>query len=238
MTHLLLVLALFTASAGARQATPSVDEIVSRNIEAKGGLARLRNVQTVKQVASLSVSGMQATMTIYGKRPNLLRQEFNMGGQMVINAFDGETPWMVNPLSGMARPVVITGPHAELIREQSSAFDGPLVGYKDRGGTLDLIGTETVGGRKMHHLKLTSKSGQVQQCYIDAETMLEARVVSESEAGRFEQELSDYREVEGIKIPFLIRSLVNGVQQNEIKLEKVEFNAPIDDALFRMPKGQ
>jgi hypothetical protein len=49
--------------------------------------------------------------------------------------------------------------------------------------------------------------------------------------------MSDYRDVEGIKIPFSIRTLANGIQQGQIVVDKVEFNVKIDDAIFRMPKG-
>jgi hypothetical protein len=51
------------------------------------------------------------------------------------------------------------------------------------------------------------------------------------------QQLSDYRDVNGIKVPFQTRTLVNGVLQTEMKVESVEFNVPIDTALFRLPKG-
>lgn len=212
----------------------TVDELVAKNLEAKGGLARLRTVQTVKQTSQLSMQGMQASLTIYGKRPNLLRQEMSIQGQTVVMAFDGVAPWMINPLLGATTPVVMTGVEANLIREQSS-FDGLLADYKDRGTKIEFVGTEALGDRKVFHLRLTSKTGQVQQIYLDAATYLEAKLVVE-DMGRMEQELLDYRDVEGIKIPFTIRTLLNGVVQSEIKVGKVEFNVKIDDALFRIPK--
>jgi len=231
----LAAITLLAASIGA--SGQAVDDLVARNVEAKGGLVRLRAVQTLRQSSRISMMGMEATVTLYGKRPNLMRQEQSLAGQKVVSGFDGQTPWIVNPLTGSSAPVALTGPQADLVREQASAFDGPLVGYRERGQTVELVGLETIGARKMHHLKLTARSGQVQHCYLDAETMLEARLMFESEGARFEQEISDYRDVEGIKIPFHIRLLVNGVQQSEVMVEKVEFNVAIDDAIFRMPKG-
>ena len=112
------------AGRGAPQAT--VDELVAKNLEAKGGLKRLRAVLSIKQTALLSMMGTQASMTIYSKRPNLVRQETKVAGQFVINGFDGVTPWIVNPLAGPPRPIVVSGPQADMIREQSE-FDGPLV---------------------------------------------------------------------------------------------------------------
>jgi len=213
----------------------TVDELVARNVQAKGGLEKLRTIQTVKQTGRLNMQGMEATQTIYAKRPNLLRQELNMGGQLVVMAFDGQTPWMINPNLGATAPIAMTGPLAEMIKEQSS-FDGPLVDYKVKGYLIDLVGVETMGGRRVHHLKLTNKNLQVQHCYLDAETGLEAKLVSQNEGQSFEQELSDYRDIDGIKVPFSIRTLSNGVQQGQIIVEKVEFNVKIDDAIFRMPR--
>ena len=134
----------------------TVDELVAKNIQAKGGLEKLHAVQTVKQTSTLTMQGMTASIIVYGKRPNLLRQEIKLGDQTIVNAFDGTTPWMINPLAGTDRPVVITGPQADMIRDQSS-FDGPLVDYKDKGSTVELVGHETIDGRAYDHLKITDK---------------------------------------------------------------------------------
>jgi hypothetical protein len=113
-----------------------------------------------------------------------------------------------------------------------------LIDYKERGYLLELVGVETLGDRKVHHLKLTDQNRQVQHVYLDAETGLEAKLVSQNEIGQaFEQEMSDYRDVEGVKIPFAIRTLANGVPQGQIVVEKVEFNVKIDDSIFRMPRA-
>jgi outer membrane lipoprotein-sorting protein len=99
------------------------------------------------------------------------------------------------------------------------------------------VGLETLGERKVHHLKLTDKNRQLQHVYLDAETYLETKLTTQNELGQtFEQELSDFRDVEGIKIPFSIRTLANGIQQGQITVESVEFNLKIDDGIFKMPR--
>jgi outer membrane lipoprotein-sorting protein len=213
----------------------TVDELVAKNIEAKGGLEKLHGVQTVKQTSTLDMQGMTASIVVYGKRPNLLRQEVKLGDQTIVNAFDGTTPWMINPLAGTDRPVVITGPQADMIRDQSS-FDGPLVDYKDKGSKVELAGHETADGRAYDHLTITDKDGQVQDVYLDGTTGLEARLVTKSAAGTFEQDLSDYRDVDGIKVPFAIRTLVNGVEQSRITVQSVTFNVDVDAGMFAVPR--
>ncbi len=212
----------------------TVDELVEKNLAAKGGLARLRAVQTVRQTSRMSMQGVEAEVTVLGKRPNLMRQQILVQGQTIVMAYDGAVPWMVNPLQGSSNPIILTGPQAEMVREQT-AFDGPLADYKERGTKVELVGAETLDSAKVFHLKLTSKTGQVQHCYLDASTYLEIKLVSDG-VGRMEQELSDYRDVEGIKVPFRVRMIQNGVLQSEIKVDKVEFNVKADDTLFRIPK--
>ena len=231
---------LITAAAIVVPATAAhaqtVDELVAKNVQAKGGMDKLKSVQSLKQTGKVSFQGVDATQIVYAKRPNLLRQELNMKGQLVIMAFDGRTPWMINPMLGAGAPIAMSGPQADMIRDQSS-FDGPLIDYKAKGYLLEIVALETLGDRKVHHLKLTDKNRQVQHCYLDAETGLEVKLVSQNEIGQsFEQEMSDYRDVDGIKIPFSIRTLSNGVVQGQITVEKVEFNVRIDDAIFRMPR--
>ena len=138
----------------------------------------MRAIQTVRQTSRMSMQGMEAQLTMVGKRPNLMRQEITIQGQTVVMANDGTTPWMINPLLGSTSAIALTGPQADLTREQS-AFDGPLVDYKTRGSTLELVGTEPLGAGKVHHLKLSTKAGIVQHIYIDTETMLDTLLVIE-----------------------------------------------------------
>ena len=231
---LLATLVLAAPAVGARAQT--ADELVAKNIQAKGCLEKLRAIQSIKQTGRVNIQCIEGKQTLYAKRPNLLRQEINLKGQVVIMAFDGKTPWMINPLLGAVAPISMSGPPADMIRDQSS-FDGPLIDYKDRGSVLELVGLETLGTRKVHHLKLTDKNRQLQHVYLDAETFLETKLTTQNELGQtFEQELSDFRDVEGIKIPFTIRTLANGIQQGQITVESVEFNIKIDDGIFKMPR--
>jgi outer membrane lipoprotein-sorting protein len=225
------VLSLLVACPAASQ---TVDELVAKNLQARGGIEKIRSVQTIKQTARLNSQGMEIVMTMYGKRPNMTRKDLVMGPQRILYVFDGTTAWTLNPLAGTNEPTVITGPEIEGIRQEAE-FDSPFVDYKTKGYAIEFVGTETVGARKLHHLKLTSKNGAAQECYLDAETGLEARTVSSSPMGILEEEFADYRDVQGLKMPFSVRTLQNGKPVAEIKIDKIELNGAIDDAVFRKP---
>jgi len=239
-----LVLALSLVASGVtlagraapQQSQPSIDQIVTKHLDAMGGLERLKDIQTMKKVAKVTMQGRQTTTTMYFKRPNMSRQEVQIDGQTVINAFDGTTPWIINPLTGFNRPVTVSGAQAASIREDSS-FDGPLVDYKSRGMLIDYVGREPLGEGEAHHLRVTSASRQVRHLYLDATTYLEVKLAAEVQGSKLEQLSSDYRDVDGVKVAHHLKTVVNGAVQAEMQLESVEFNLPIESALFRMPKG-
>jgi outer membrane lipoprotein-sorting protein len=215
----------------------TVDDIVAKNLAAKGGADKLKAVQTMRLTGTITARGMTAPFTISSKRPNLARQETEIQGVPMVRGFDGTTPWMMT--SGQVRE--ITGPEAQATRDQAD-FDSPLVDFRAKGNTVELVGPETVDGVKVYHLKVTTKAGQVQQYFLDAETGLERQtsvtISQNGAAATIVSTLSDYREVEGLKIPFSIKQTVNGTPATELTIEKAEFNVPLDEALFRMPKQQ
>jgi outer membrane lipoprotein-sorting protein len=228
------VLVLAVAAVAALHAQ-SVDEIIARNIEAKGGAEKLRGVQSMKLTGKLSGRGMEAPFTIWSKRPNLARQETEMQGTHMVRAFDGTKAWMMIGPDAQE----IAGPQAQSTRDQAE-FDTPLLDYKTKGHTVELVGTETVGGTKAYHLKLTTKGGQVQHFFIDAETGVERQTSmtldQDGQQMNIVTDLSDFRDVDGIKVPFSVKQTVNGTPITTLLVDKVQFNIPIDDALFRMPR--
>ncbi|MEZ5318963.1 MAG: DUF2092 domain-containing protein [Vicinamibacterales bacterium] len=212
----------------------TADELIAKNIAAKGGAEALRAVQTIRQTAQMSIQGMTATMTTTARRPDKVRQEVAINGQQVITAFDGTTAWTVNPLQGVTTPTAIADPGtAQLLRDQAN-FDGPLLDYKTNGTKIEMVGTEAVGGKQAHHLKVTLKSGGVQDLYLDPATGLEMRLVLQTPNGPVVQDISDYRKVNGLTVPFSISMTVGGMPAGTITVTNMEFNPAIDDAIFRM----
>lgn len=214
----------------------SVEDVVAKNLQAKGGAETLKALQTARITGRMASQGVEAPMTTISKRPNKLRRETEMQGQKVVVAYDGTTVWAIMP-GGPARE--LTGPPADLTRE-GAEFDSVLLDYREKGHSVELVGTETETGTKLHHLKVTRKSGQVQHFYIDAETGLDAKMVMTVEQGANKTEVvtefSNYQKVDGLLVPFSIRQTANGALVAQLTIDKVEFNVPIDDALFSMPK--
>ena len=214
----------------------TVDEIVAKNLKAKGGAEKWKSISSVKMTGTFSAQGMEGPMSLYAKRPNLSRQEITMNGRKLVQAFDGTTPWMILPDSEAAREMPAA--QGESVRNNAD-FDGPLMDYAAKGHKIELVGKEKVGGTEVYHLKLTKKGGSIEHYYLDTESGIEVkRTVDVDAAGMkqtIETELSNFKSVEGIMIPHTMKQSVNGTPVAQMTVEKIEFNAPIEDALFRMP---
>lgn len=227
------------ASVAAPAAAQTVDEIVALNHASKGGLNKWRSIQTQRLEGVASAQGIELTMVIHGKRPNLGRQDLSIEipGQGVVNMtniFDGTSSWMINPMMGSAAPQQMTGPEADSVRDQSD-FDGALVDYKTKGYTVELVGPAAVGARKAHHLKVTRGARPTQHYYIDAQTGAELKVSTEAGAGpAIDTEMSNFKAVEGVLVPHSIKVSQGGMIQAELLITKVEFNVAIDDAMFKV----
>jgi len=232
---------LMCAAAAALLCVPSVtyaqtaDEIVAKNIAAKGGEAKLKAVQTLRQTGTITIQGQTAQVTTLSKRPNLSRQEINIMGQTITMAFDGEKAWMLNPMVG-PEPMEIPAEQVAMIKDQTD-IDGPLMDYKSKGSTVELVGLEDAGGKKAFHLRVTRKSLPPADLFIDATTYLDLKTVTTIPgSGTMETAFSDYRTVDGMMVPFSVKSVAAGMTVSEMKVDKVEFNVTLPADAFKIKK--
>jgi outer membrane lipoprotein-sorting protein len=221
----------------------TLDEIIAKNLDARGGVEKLRALQTVKFTGTVTIQGgppgvprEPMKMTTWTKRPNLLRRDTVFPDRSASVAFDGSTMWSLD--STVGAPQEVTGPQAAQTRPLE--FDPVYLDYKERGHRIELVGIESIDGVKVHHLRVTRKNGQVEEQYLNAETGLEIRTVTSVEQGsrkiQLRNELSDYRTVDGMQVPFVLRSFVDNQPATQIQLETVEFNVPMPDEIFKLVK--
>jgi hypothetical protein len=228
----------------------TADELVTKYYAARGGLDKLKAIQTLKITQTVANPFSSTKMTVLRKRPNSIRWEILPAGQTVIvpRALSAAGGW--DTLQGKVVP------RNELLVKQEleidADIDGLLVDWKDKGHTVALEGTETIRGRKAHKLKITTKGGVERWISLDAETFLPAK-----EAGKITLPgppdprtkqprvsdrtflFSDWKDVNGVKFPFAVDELrIEGPIQQEFAtyVDKIEVNVPVDDALFVMPK--
>lgn len=222
-------------------ASQTVDEIVAKNIEALGGMEKLRAIKSVRMTGKMTLGpGIEAPVVMELKRPNAMRLDITVQGMVGSQAFDGASGWTLMPFAGSKVPQQMAADEMKLAQEQAD-IDGPLIDYKTKGNTVELQGKEKVEGADAYKLKVTLKNGDVRTLYLDAEHFLQIKDEAKRTVRGTEIEsetiVGDYKEVGGMMFPHSIDSGQKGnPQRQKLTIDKIELNVPIDDARFKMPE--
>ena len=220
----------------------TADELVTKNIAAKGGLEKLKAINSSRATGRMVAGpGMEFPFTMVNKRPNSTRIEFNVQGMTGIQAYDGKTAWMSMPFMGKKDPEVGSEEDNKNALDDSD-FDGALVDYKTKGHTIELVGKEPVEGADAYKLKVTKKNGNIEYDYLDAETYLLVKTAAKRKFRGTEMEgettLSDYKDVDGLMQPFSMESGAKEMpQKQKFMFSKIEMNVPLEESRFAVPAG-
>lgn len=233
-TLILPIAFLFCAQASAQ----TVDELIKKNIDAHGGIQKLKAVKSIRATGKVTPQGLEIPITLQQKRPAMLRIDATFQGKSQTGAYDGETGWKIDPFQGSSDPEKVAGDELKDLQQQAD-LDGPLVDYKAKGHTVELIGKEDLEGTPVYKLKLTFKGGDVRTIYLDAENYLELKVTSKRKTpgGELEidQYLGNYKPVGGIMFAHSIENKIKGQSVSQITVDKIELDVSIDDSVFKMP---
>jgi len=237
IVSIVLGLACLAAPAGAQTA----DELVNKNVQAKGGIEKIKAIQTLRMKGRLNQGGFTARVGQELKRPEMLRSTFTVQGMTAIQAYDGQTGWQISPFQGRKDPELLGEDDLRDLVEDAD-MDGPLVDYKAKGNAVEYLGHDTVDGDDVYRLKCTLKNGDIVYYYLDPDSSLEIRTERQQfirGAVRERQtDLGSYKPVAGVMYPYSIESgpKNNPAVRAKITIESIEANVPIDDAAFKMPK--
>lgn len=218
----------------------TVDEIIAKNIQARGGMDKIKSVQTIRSTGTMTMGpGMEAPATMVQKRADKARIEFTLQGMTAVQAYDGTDAWQIMPFTGKKDPEAMSADDKKDIEEMAD-IDGPLVDYKSKGNKVELLGKDKLEGTDVYKLKVTLKNGDVTTDYLDADSFLEIKEELKRTVRGTEQELEssigDYKDVNGLMFPFAMENGMKGSQQKEkVSISKIELNVPVDDAIFKMP---
>jgi hypothetical protein len=235
--------ALFASAIFAQdKSQPTVDELVAKNIEAKGGAAALNNLQTVRLTGKLLVpvqGQIELAFLQVNKRPDEVRTEASLQGMTQIEAYDGKEGWKVSPFFGRKDPERMSADDVKALIEDTET-GGPLADWKAKGSTVEYLGTEDVDGTPAHKLKVVRKNGDVSFVYLDPDHFLEIRIVTErvrhGAHEEIEMDLGDYEQAGGVFVPTSIEvGLKGSPDKQQTIIDKVEANVPVDDTIFHFP---
>ncbi len=243
---LILLIAALSLGAAAQAPAPAapaltLDQILAKNLQARGGLEKLKSAKTVRMTGRMLLGqGMEAPLTIEFKRPNMMRLDLTIQGMTITQAYDGKSGWSVMPLQGNKDPQPMGEDEVKAMAEQAD-MDGMLIDSQQKGYKLELMGKEPVEGGDAYKIKVTTKNGDQHMVYLDADSFLEikgeSKIMIRGNAVESENTLGDYKEVQGIMFPFAIDGGQKGSpQRQKMTIDKVEVNPVVDDARFKMPE--
>ena len=260
---LLLSPALAFGADSAAAAKLSAATVVERNVSARGGSSAWQAVHTLSWSGKLDAGGnnqrtfkapgmpspppvkdptaqVQLPFVMEMKRGRQSRVEIVFNGQTAVQVYDGTHGWKLRPFLNRSDVEAYT---AEELKSAGDAadLDGLLIDYAAKGTKIDVEGMDTVEGQPAYRLKLTLKNNHVLHDWVDANSFLEVKIEGQPRRldGRWHNTaviLRDYRKVDGLKIPFLLETRVEGVPRIEkIQIDKVAVNPRIDALRFTKP---
>jgi hypothetical protein len=218
----------------------TAEELVAKNIEAKGGMDKILAIQTIRETGRFSQQGFNADVAQENKRPNLVRETFAVQGMTAVQAYDGSTGWQIQPFGGKKDPQLMGDDDMRDLLIDSD-IDGPLMNYKQKGNVVEYLGHDTVDGDDALRLKVTLKNGDIIYYYLDPDTYLEIRTETQEfirgSVRESTKDLGAYKQVAGVYFPF---SLASGPksdpsQWQHITIEKIEVNVPLESSEFAVP---
>jgi hypothetical protein len=225
---------------GALAYSQSADELIEKNIQAKGGIEKIKAIKKVRMTGKLAAGGgFTAVIGQENARPSLVRETFSLQGMTAIQAYDGSTGWQIQPFGGRKDP--------ELMGEDDlrdllldADFDGPLVDYKEKGNTVEFLGHDVVDGDDALRLKVTLKNGDIIYYYLDPDTFLEIRKeIQQFIRGSVRDHiinLGSYKPVAGVMYPFSIsQGSKSHPDSQTTTVEKMEANVSIPNSDFELP---
>jgi hypothetical protein len=217
----------------------TVDEIIAKNLQARGGAERLKAIQSTRMSGQMTIGNLRAAFVQENKRPYKVREEQIIQGMIGIDAYDGKIAWHIAPWEGRKDPDLLSADDRKALVEDGD-LEGQLVDYKNKDHRAEYLGHDFVEGTDCYKIKLTLSTGDVRYYYIDTDTFLELKIESERSVRgtvRYsETYLGDYEKVNGIYFPFAVEICTKGDPERvKFSIEKVAVDSAIPDSRFSMP---
>jgi zinc protease len=233
----LLLSAVLLAGNSLVHAAPSADELIKEHVKALGGLEAAKKIKTrqVKGVIEIPMQNITADMTIFSKAPDKQRTEIDIPGMgKIVEGYDGKVAWSQNPWTGLMEK---TGGPLKQAQQQAEFYRDFELDTRYTGWTLK--GRETIDGKSTDVVEGKSKEGGVDVLYLDEKThlLVQLKTEAETEQGKMSvvSKMSDYRDVDGLKLPHLV-DVEAGPGGFKMTIKEIKQGVDLDDKLFAKPE--
>lgn len=231
------LLLLLIACVGRAQ---TVDEVIENYLKATGGREKIKALQSAKSQMKMKAQMFEFPTTAWIKKDGSMRSETEIQGLKIIQAYNASdsTGWSVNPMQGDNKAHKMNDEQRKEMKEENR-LESPLMDYKAKGHTAELLGKEDLEGDEVYKIMLTKKNGNITYYYIDATIYFiwkeETKVKFNDREYTSETYFSNYTTQDGITAARTIENYNDGKVTMQINIDKMEYNQPMEDKLFKMP---
>lgn len=227
------------------------DKIIANYFENTGGEENWKNLKSLKFIGKIKFGEMMFPIEMIRSVDGRAMTKADVQGQNFYQeVFDGETLWGTNQMTMAAEKS--DSETTENFKNEANDFPDPLIGYKEKGYLVELIGNETIEGTETYKIKVTKEPIKVDGVevddvsfyYFDTENFVPIVIEQELKSGPgkgmiMQAKFSDYQEVDGLYFAF---SIMQGVKDQpggtEISLSEISLNPEVTDAMFVFPEKE
>ena len=231
------------ASAGTTVVSISLEDLLSRHLAARGGAAAMAAIRSLEMTGSMRPGGFDVPFTYreVAARPGSVRIEATLQGLTVVQAWDGDSGWQIQPFQGRKDAESLSEDDVKSLAEEAD-FEAPLINAAAKGVKLERLDDEDIDGLPAYAVRATLKNGDQQTYYLDPEAMLTLRVITRQSlrgAETFSQtDYGDYEKVAGVYFPFEVASGPKGSSvQQKVTYSKIVANIVVDPKIFTRPSA-
>jgi len=217
---------------------PTADQILARYVEAIGGRAAWQKLNSRVSTGTIEVPAMNlsGSVEMHEKAPNSMLAVLVINGAAYRQGFNGTAGWADDPQNGLRE---MAGAELEETRRDSD-FYHPL-DLKKIYTKFNVTGLEKVRERDAHVVEASLAEGGVDKLYFDVPSGLVLRIVSQHHTPdgviTFSEDLSDYRDVDGVKLPFTVHQS-SAESDFTIRFSEIHHNVTQEDGQFSKPAAQ
>lgn len=219
--------------------TQTLDEVLAKNYQARGGLEKLKALAGWKLSGKMVVTaqGLELPVAIWQQPPDKMRVETAFEGKKIVQAFDGKKAWWIMPF--LSEDAQAMPPEQAKQFQEQAMFEDPLVVYGEKGYQLELLGSVELDGKPAFKLRRVKADGREIFYFLDAASglVLKSSLRMKTGDGESLAEIlyGDQRPVNGLMMPFAVENRLNGQPQMRMAFDEIEINPVMGNALFAMP---
>jgi hypothetical protein len=215
---------------------PPAKEILEKSITASGGRAAIEKLKnrTVTGTMEIPAQGIKGTLNLVQVAPAKAKLELDIPGLgKMEQGSDGTNVWESNPMAGSR---LVEGDERDQYL-RSSTMNAELF-FEQNYPTIETLGVEDVAGKPAYKVRMKPKNGPESIGFFDQASglMVKQTTTMKSPMGEIPSVtlIEDYRDVDGVKVPFKTRQQVMGMEQ-VIAFESVKHNTDVAADKFEPP---